>query len=64
MKSQMKVADRSGATFAVIVGSNELEAGEVVVRPMRTDDAPTPPRRGPVHHPRTDLIEYLQKAMS
>jgi histidyl-tRNA synthetase len=38
MKSQMKAADRSGALVAVIVGSDELEAGSAVVRPLRTDD--------------------------
>lgn len=38
MKSQMKAADRSGARVAVIVGSNELDAGTVVVRPLRGDD--------------------------
>lgn len=35
MKSQMKAADRSGAQVAVIIGSNEVEAGTVVVRPLR-----------------------------
>ncbi len=35
MKSQMKSADRSGALFALIIGSDELEAGEVMVRPLR-----------------------------
>jgi len=38
MKSQMKGADRSGAQVAVIVGSNEVEAGTVVVRPLRGED--------------------------
>lgn len=37
MKSQMKSADRSGARFAVIIGSNELEAGTAVVRPLRAE---------------------------
>ena len=37
MKSQMKSADRSGARFAVIIGSDELEAGTVTVRPLRED---------------------------
>ena len=37
MKSQMKAADRSGAAFAVIVGSDELAAGTVLVRPLRAD---------------------------
>ena len=35
MKSQMKVADRSGAAVAVIVGSDEVAAGTVTVRPLR-----------------------------
>ncbi|MGE0727858.1 MAG: histidine--tRNA ligase [Acidimicrobiia bacterium] len=35
MKSQMKAADRSGARVALIVGSQELEAGVVAVRPLR-----------------------------
>lgn len=64
MKSQMKVADRSGAAWAVIVGSNELEAGEVVVRPMRTGDAHDSTQAGQTTILRTDLLEYLQKAMS
>lgn len=35
-KSQMKKADRSGAQFAVLLGSEEREAGEVSVKPLRT----------------------------
>lgn len=34
MKAQMKAADRSGAAIAVIVGSDEVEQGTVVIRPM------------------------------
>ena len=34
MKAQMKVADRSGANFAVIIGEDELAAGEVTLRDM------------------------------
>ena len=73
MKSQMKGADRSGATYAVIIGSNELEAGTVVVRPLRAEralDADGKPvsndlRDGAqVTIPRTDLLDYLQKALS
>ncbi len=73
MKSQMKGADRSGATFAVIVGSNELEAGTVVVRPLRAEralDADGNPVSNDVRDgaqvtiPRTDLLDYLQKALS
>jgi len=35
-KSQMKKADRSGAQLAVLMGSEEREAGEVSVKPLRT----------------------------
>jgi histidyl-tRNA synthetase len=30
----MKAADRSGAAIAVIIGSDEVEHGTVVIRPM------------------------------
>ena len=36
MKSQMKSADRSGARVAIIIGSDELDAGEVTLRPLRS----------------------------
>ena len=73
MKSQMKGADRSGATFAVIIGSNELEAGTAVVRPLRSErtlDADGNPVSNDVRDgaqvtiPRNDLLDYLQKALS
>jgi histidyl-tRNA synthetase len=35
MKAQMKAADRSGAAWAVIVGEDELAAGNVTVRDLR-----------------------------
>ena len=38
MKAQMKVADRSGARFAVIVGPDELSAGTVTLRDLRSAD--------------------------
>ena len=57
MKSQMKVADRSGAAVALIVGSNELEAGTVVVRPLREHDTD---RGAQAAIPRTDLIPHLR----
>lgn len=37
MKAQMKAANRSGARVAVIVGSDEVDAGTASVRPMRGD---------------------------
>jgi len=36
-KSQMKKADASGALFALIVGEDELKAGEVTVKPLRSE---------------------------
>ena len=56
MKSQMKVADRSGAQVAIIVGSNELEAGVITIRPLRGEDA----QRAV---PRTDLISEVIQAL-
>ena len=55
MKAQMKVADRSGAAVAVIVGSNEVADGAVTVRPLRTND-------GQQTIARSTLIGYLKKA--
>lgn len=60
MKSQMKAADRSGAAFAVIVGTNELEAGTVVLRPLRAERVGD----GQSTIARTDLVPTLQKALS
>ena len=37
MKSQIKSADRSGALVALVVGPQELEAGTVGLRPLRSD---------------------------
>ena len=37
MKAQMKVADRSGAAFAVILGGDEIAAGEATLRDLRGD---------------------------
>jgi len=36
-KSQMKKADTSGATFAVIIGDDEAVAGEVTLKPLRAN---------------------------
>ena len=52
MKAQMKLANRSGAEFAVIVGDDELTAGTVVVKPMRGDGAQ-------VAIARSELIAHL-----
>lgn len=63
MKSQMKAADRSGAAFAVIVGTDELDAGTVVVRPLRAERA-ADGSGGQQSVARHDLIPYLQKVKS
>ena len=64
MKSQMKVADRSGAIVAVIVGSDEIAAGVVTVRPMRGHDVPahgeSPSERTQQSVSRPDLITHLR----
>jgi histidyl-tRNA synthetase len=38
MKAQMKVADKSGAHFALLLGPKEHAAGEVTIRDLRTKD--------------------------
>ena len=55
MKAQMKVADRSGAEIAVIIGSNEVAEGAVTVRPLRTNE-------GQQTIARSTVIDYLKKA--
>jgi histidyl-tRNA synthetase len=60
LKAQLKMADRTGAAYAAIVGERELEAGVVTLRRLSDGDqqeiaagslsdavAPTP-RVGPV----------------
>ena len=37
-KSQMKKADRSGARYALILGEDEVAAGQVAVKPLREQD--------------------------
>ena len=55
MKAQMKVADRSGAAVAIIIGSTEVAEGAVTVRPLRSDE-------GQQTIARSTLIDYLTKA--
>jgi histidyl-tRNA synthetase len=57
MKSQMKAADRSGARIAIIVGTNEVDQGEVTLRPLRGADEQS-------GVPRTAMIDSLRKALS
>ena len=45
-KSQMKKADASGAAFAVIIGDDEAQAGEVTLKPLRNEgEAPNEQKR-------------------
>jgi histidyl-tRNA synthetase len=37
LKSQLRRADRSGATLAIIQGSEEIAAGEVAIKDLRGD---------------------------
>ncbi len=55
MKSQMKVADRSGARWALIVGPQEWAAGEVTIRDLRAPEGEQSQRRVP----RDDLVAAL-----
>ena len=38
IRAQMRAADRSGAEIALIVGTDEIDAGTVTVRPLRRPD--------------------------
>ena len=59
MKAQIKAADRSGAAFAVIVGTNELDEGVAIVRPLRSQaDQEAVARDGLI----TDLQQRIQEA--
>ena len=53
MKAQMKLANRSDAAFAVIVGSDEVASDTVVVKPMSGGEQTVVAR--------TDLIPHLQE---
>jgi histidyl-tRNA synthetase len=55
MKSQFKQADRSGARLALVVGEQELAAGTVTVRDLRSGDEEALPR--------TDVIERVRKVL-
>lgn len=52
MKAQMKAADRSGAALAVIIGSDEVEQGTVVIRPMGDGEQ--------FNCPRSEVLETIR----
>jgi histidyl-tRNA synthetase len=63
MKSQMKVADRSGAALALIVGTDEVAAGTVVVRPLRDGGGQRPVPRGELLAHLGELLHDWNRAM-
>lgn len=44
MKSQLKQADKSGATFAAIIGADELESDLITLRDLRSSEQRSVPR--------------------
>jgi histidyl-tRNA synthetase len=62
MKAQMKAADRSGARYAVLVGPDELAAGQVALRALRGHDVGTGDEQSAQRLvPRAELIDELRK---
>jgi histidyl-tRNA synthetase len=57
IKSQMKRADRLKAALALILGDDELAAGQVAVKDMRSGEQTRVPRDGIVGYVRTALPE-------
>jgi histidyl-tRNA synthetase len=43
LKGAMKAADRSGATFAVVVGDRDLDAGVAQLKTLETGEQTTVP---------------------
>ena len=60
MKAQMKVADRSGAAVALIIGGDEAEAGVVTVRPLRRREGETAEQR---QIARAEVIDELKRTL-
>lgn len=53
LSTQIKYADTKGIPYAVILGSDELEAGKVAIRNLA--------RREQLIVPRTEFVEHIQK---
>jgi len=53
LKAQMKLADRSGASIALLVGEDEVAAGTVTVRSLRT-------QRGQLSVSRPDVVTEIR----
>jgi histidyl-tRNA synthetase len=58
MRAQMKAADRSGASLAVIIGDQEVETSTATVRPLRGDFG-----EHQAAVARTDLVAHLRSAL-
>jgi histidyl-tRNA synthetase len=56
MKSQMKSADRSGATLALLIGPDELASGTVTVRALRGAGEQE-------QVPRADIVDVVRKKL-
>lgn len=56
LKALMKRANRIGASHVLIIGSQEINDGAVVIRNMETKEQATIPIDGLVHHIKTYLI--------
>jgi len=56
LKSQLKHADSSGARYAVIIGDDEVQAGQVVVRNMEVGEQESIPRDDAVSHLARHLV--------
>ena len=60
MKSQMKAADRSGATYALIIGGDEVANGTITLRPLVGEAGDD---RKQISIPRTELIPTLKRVL-
>jgi histidyl-tRNA synthetase len=56
VKAQWKLADRSGARYAVMLGAREAERGVVGIKDLRAPDA----EQSEV--PRAELVAWLRRA--
>ena len=58
-KSQMKQADKSGASYAILIGEKELEGGFVTVKDLQAEGLGTESKQVEVKE--EELVEYLKK---
>jgi len=55
MKSQMREADRKGATFVLVIGESEVENNTVTVRPLEGGDQVTIPA--------SSLVDWMKNSL-